>query len=754
MVKVLLLRFIRGQLDEASLRAALKAQRTSKLSKKKAKLKADKIVKALTAYLEATDGATSTSSFEGAVEALAEVATAEELEALIDHFHGKLRAQRLSEAEMIAVRLYTGPGYVKMNGSLRSASGKMPEGMTAHLKGNTYTNSIYLCGSGMKKISRAGRIPRGRKVYRGMAGFRLPDLFVHAGEDGGRGGTEFAFMSTTTNKSVAVSYINTEKGLPILFEFEVGCIDRGAPLSFLSQYPGEDEILIPPLSFLEITGEPSTMDTDKGQQVTVYPARINCNLKGQTMEEIEERRRTDLLAQEPYLIAEFQRDVPPVLETLMGYRHRDEVVLMSLPASDDLSAMAQYIKEWEELKSRGTAWFNNDKNYLEAVTKAYRSKHKQLTKAVRLTFEEDPNTHRPALFAVVEAEGKARTETQMKDLADLIKKLTSVVGAAVDETDEEGTTAAQFAAERGCAKALAALADAGADLRLARRDGATALGLAVAASLSPTTSAAALRLILERTSPAMLELVKRDAVGRPSVEDGLARMRHPVLHLLARAFMSPAALAERLGRISPAGIKGEISALLSTDLSDAVKAGLSKVRSFVDRHSSLLASRDAGLPRGDTRVWQLASQEPDDVFGAHADVVAAAKAAGYEPLLVQWLNKAQTPHPCRLTIAGESAVRCVTYSKCGTRMARAEGFFVIVSDAETFFELCRFVGHTAAVTCVAFNPGDRDELASGSEDKSLRLFSLKTRSCTRTMTGHRCLRCLILCLLFCFGFCL
>ena len=117
--------------------------------------------------MEATDGATSTSSFEGAVEALAEVATAEELEALIDHFHGKLRAQRLSEAEMIAVRLYTGPGYVKMNGSLRSASGKMPKGMTAHLKGNTYTNSIYLCGSGMKKISRAGRIPRGRKVYRG-----------------------------------------------------------------------------------------------------------------------------------------------------------------------------------------------------------------------------------------------------------------------------------------------------------------------------------------------------------------------------------------------------------------------------------------------------------------------------------------------------------------------------------------------------------------------------------------------------------
>ena len=95
----------------------------------------------------------------------------------------------------------------------------------------------------------------------------------------------------------------------------MGSIDRGAPLSFLSQYPAEDEILIPPFSFTEITGEPYTMDVDNAQ-VTVYPARINCNLKGQTMEQIEERRRADLLAQEPYLKEEFLRDVGPVLEVL------------------------------------------------------------------------------------------------------------------------------------------------------------------------------------------------------------------------------------------------------------------------------------------------------------------------------------------------------------------------------------------------------------------------------------------------------
>ena len=70
--------------------------------------------------------------------------------------------------------------------------------------------------------------------------------------------------------------------LPVLFQFEVGDIDRGASLSFLSQYPNEDEILIPPLSYLEVTGEPFLEPTEKGE-VWVYPARINCNLKSQVL---------------------------------------------------------------------------------------------------------------------------------------------------------------------------------------------------------------------------------------------------------------------------------------------------------------------------------------------------------------------------------------------------------------------------------------------------------------------------------------
>ena len=83
--------------------------------------------------------------------------------------------------------------YAKMNDSLRSASPKL-------LTSNGYVNTIYLCASGMKKISGASRIPKGRKVYRGMAGVRLPGVFVVVGVDGSRGGLERAFMSTTTSK--------------------------------------------------------------------------------------------------------------------------------------------------------------------------------------------------------------------------------------------------------------------------------------------------------------------------------------------------------------------------------------------------------------------------------------------------------------------------------------------------------------------------------------------------------------------------
>ena len=89
-----------------------------------------------------------------------------------------------------------------------------------------------------------------------------------------------------------MSYIQGKK-LPILFECELDDINRGCPLSFLSQYPGEEEILVPAMSYLELIGKPYVMETSEGSGafVTVYPARIHCNQKSQVLP-----RRHDLAA--------------------------------------------------------------------------------------------------------------------------------------------------------------------------------------------------------------------------------------------------------------------------------------------------------------------------------------------------------------------------------------------------------------------------------------------------------------------------
>ena len=152
-------------------------------------------------------------------------------------------------------------------------------------------------------------------------------------------------------QDVSVNYIDAEKGLPILFEFAVGGIDRGCPLSFVSQFPGEDEILIPPFSYLEVTGAPFSMDTEKGV-VTVYPARINCNLKARTLDQIESSRRDELLAQYPYLVAEFERDVPAVKDMLLKTNpHKWELHGLAGAGQRELDDLGK------DFRGKGPAWW-------------------------------------------------------------------------------------------------------------------------------------------------------------------------------------------------------------------------------------------------------------------------------------------------------------------------------------------------------------------------------------------------------------
>ena len=197
----------------------------------------------------------------------------------------------LREEEVLALVLYTGPMFIKYNTVLR---GFPEEGINA-LKGNKYTTTIYCIVSGIIKLSKVMRLPDNRMVYRGLGGLELPEAFTTPDECGIRGGVEFAMMSTTLDRRVALQYAGQET--PTIFEINLGAIDRGASLTFLSQYPAEEEILLPPRSYLEVVGGMSRREAgEDGRMFRIVSLKVNANATSSTIEQIEARRKDILVS--------------------------------------------------------------------------------------------------------------------------------------------------------------------------------------------------------------------------------------------------------------------------------------------------------------------------------------------------------------------------------------------------------------------------------------------------------------------------
>ena len=99
---------------------------------------------------------------------------------------------------------------------------------------------LFVCQSTLFLILYSRRL---HLLLRGMKDLGLTMEFLQ------KGGTEFACLSTSASKDVAVNFAVSE--LPLVFKFETtDFTSRGADISFLSVYPGEQEALYPPLTYL------------------------------------------------------------------------------------------------------------------------------------------------------------------------------------------------------------------------------------------------------------------------------------------------------------------------------------------------------------------------------------------------------------------------------------------------------------------------------------------------------------------------
>ncbi len=107
---------------------------------------------------------------------------------------------------------------------------------------NMYTTTICVLNSALLSIAHETKFAPGRKLYRGLGGcIAYPSNFFEHDQMGNRGIMEWGFLSTTTNKSIAVDYSGARQSrpFPCIVEIESSSVNRGADISNFNQYPGE-----------------------------------------------------------------------------------------------------------------------------------------------------------------------------------------------------------------------------------------------------------------------------------------------------------------------------------------------------------------------------------------------------------------------------------------------------------------------------------------------------------------------------------
>ena len=177
------------------------------------------------------------------------------LQAFLDH--PKAVQASLTKAEVVAIRLYTTLAYKFMNNPLRDDK-RYDEQRPCPLPVTT-----HFATQGARKL-RALYVDSGAiTLWRGMRNLEVADNFME------QGGTELGFMSTTKDLTVAVRCCLSAHSL-IFKLVSSNFMSMGADVQWLSAFPGEAEILYPPLTYLSATGRTESMSIEVGSETLSF----------------------------------------------------------------------------------------------------------------------------------------------------------------------------------------------------------------------------------------------------------------------------------------------------------------------------------------------------------------------------------------------------------------------------------------------------------------------------------------------------
>ena len=163
----------------------------------------------------------------------------------------------LSTDEVLAVRLYSGPAYQPINTFLRQIAA-LNEDFRAKVARDPALTFAATCRHIAAAIRKLAAVATHEELtaplYRGIRGslkkgFWIPD------EMGMVVACDTAFMSTSRNRQTPVHYMGA--GDNVLWELQTkpesdAGFHRGADISMLSQFAGEDEVLFPPCTMLTV----------------------------------------------------------------------------------------------------------------------------------------------------------------------------------------------------------------------------------------------------------------------------------------------------------------------------------------------------------------------------------------------------------------------------------------------------------------------------------------------------------------------
>jgi hypothetical protein len=157
---------------------------------------------------------------------------------------------------------------------------------------NTFTVTISAINSGIRKLVLYTKFDQENSIlYRGTGNMKMPDQVFQD-----KSFVEYGFSSATPRREVALQYSGNQHSA--IFEIEAGQIDCGATLSWVSQYPGEGEHVILPLSNFQVV-------------------RVRQQTKRDILEETRKFLRNQSLVMQKRLLTETHRRAVLVIQSRM-----------------------------------------------------------------------------------------------------------------------------------------------------------------------------------------------------------------------------------------------------------------------------------------------------------------------------------------------------------------------------------------------------------------------------------------------------